>query len=204
MWEFLNGFEQDLYRIKITNLYKEAENTTEIKFIAQKGKTLVHTEFYPSDADMCIVAIHLRKYIQKGNVISIYYIKDNIIDKLPIDYKEEKEQFYKIYDIFNNFLYGNPVHPMKFNIGEEKHYHIDTVLTVFNLLWYGDIIHRSGNWESELISLLRKEKTVGTTYLWNLYSALSYTVYILELILKSLKNLYKKIGDIYPPAVAKK
>ena len=194
MWEFLKGFEQDIYRIKNTDMYKQAKNTTEFKFIAEKGKNLVHTEFYPSDADMCNIAIHLRKFIQKSNVISIYYIKDNIIDKLSIDYKEEKEQFYKIYDIFNKFLYGSPAFPMKFNIGKEKHYSIETVETVFDLLWYGDIIHRSGKWETELISLLKKEKTEGSMYLYNLFSALKYTVYILELILKSLKNLYEEIG----------
>ena len=62
------------------------------------------------------------------------------------------------------------------------------------MLWYGDIIHRSGKWEAELISLLKKEKTEGNMYLYTLFSALKYTVYILELILKSLKNLYEKIG----------
>ena len=194
MWEFLKGFEQDIYRIKNTDMYKQAKNTTEFKFTAEKGKELVHTEFYPSDADMCNIAIHLRKFIQKSNVISIYYIKDNIIDKLPIDYKEEKEQFYKLYDLFNSFLYGNPAISMKFNIGKEKHYIIDTNKKIFELLWYGDIIHRSGKWETELISLLKKEKTEGSIYLYNLFSALKYTVYILELILKSLKNLYEKIG----------
>jgi hypothetical protein len=140
----LKGFEQDLYRIKNTDMYKQAKNTTEFRFIAEKGKSLTYTEFYPSDVDMSYIAIHLRKFIQASNVISIDYIKDNIIDKLSIDNKEEKENFCEIYEIFNNFLYGNPAFPMKFNIGKRKTYSIDSVKKVFDLLWYGDIIHRSG------------------------------------------------------------
>ena len=90
----LKGFEQDLFRIKNTTMYKQAKSTTEFRFTAEKGKPLIYTEFYPSDADMSYIAIHLRKFIQKSNVISTEYIKDNIIDKLSIDYKEEKEQFH--------------------------------------------------------------------------------------------------------------
>ncbi len=191
----LKGFEQDLNRIKNTDMYKQAKNTTEFRFIAEKGKSLTHTEFYPSDADMSHIAVHLRKFIQRSNVSSTKYIKDNIIDKLSVDYKEEKKQFCEIYEVFNNFLYNSPAFPMKFNIGKKKNYSIDTVKKVFDLLWYGDIIHRSGKWESELISLLKREKTEGNMYLFNLFSALSYTVYILELILKLLKSLYKKIGN---------
>lgn len=188
----LEGFEQDLNRIKNTDMYKQAKDTTEFRVIAERGKCLVHTEFYPSDSDMSYIAIHLRKFIQKTNVISLGFIRTNIINNLSIDYKKEKEQFYKIHDIFNEFLDGKPAYIMKFNIGKEKHYIIETNRTVFELLWYGDIIHRSGRWETELNSLLKREKYEGCSYLYNLYSALKYTVYILELILKLLKELYKK------------
>ncbi len=91
----LKGFEQDLFRIKNTDMYKQARNTTEFKFIAEKGKALTHTEFYPSDADMSYIATHLRKFMQNSNVISIKYIKDNIIDKLPIDSKRKRNSFIK-------------------------------------------------------------------------------------------------------------
>ena len=65
----LKGFEQDLYRIKNTDMYKQAKSITEFRFIAEKGKSLTHTEFYLSDADMSNVAIHLRKL---GDRIEIF------------------------------------------------------------------------------------------------------------------------------------
>ena len=76
---------------------------------------------------------------------------------------------------------------------EEKDYHIKTNKAVFDLLWYGDIIHRKEGWKGEVISFLKREAYHGNHYLFNLFGALKWFVYYMELTLELLKKLYKKI-----------
>lgn len=191
--KLLKEFEQDFFRIKNSNIYKQAIELKEFKTSIEVGKGLSHTNIFVSDVDMTYIAVHTRKFITQKDIISIPYIKNNIIDKLLPIYKEEIDKFYEIYNAFYGFLN----HELQFSLvlkrKEEKDYYIKTHKAVFDLLWYGDIIHRKKGWKGEVISFLKREVYEGTSYLSNLFGALKWFVYYIELILELLKNLYKKM-----------
>lgn len=178
--KIIKGFEYDLSRIKDSNIYKQGKTVGEFKVTIEKGKGLTHTTFTVSDVDITYIAVHTRKFITLRDIISIYYIKDNIIDKLLPIYKEEKDRFYEIYDTFNEFLKHDLQMSWIFNRGEEKPYHIKTNKALLDLLWYGDIIHRQEGWKGEVISYLKKEALQGHNYLFNLFGALKWFVYYIE------------------------
>jgi len=191
--KILKEFEQDLFRIKNSNFYKQGKTVGEFRVSIETGKGLTHTVFPVSDVDMTYIAVHTRKFITREDIISIYYIKKNIIDKLLPVYKEEIDKFYEIYNAFDGFLKSELQSSSIFKRKEEKDYHIKTNKAVFDLLWYGDIIHRKEGWKGEVISFLKREAYHGNHYLFNLFGALKWFVYYMELTLELLKKLYKKI-----------
>ena len=185
----IKGFEQEFFRIKNSNIYKQAIELKEFKTSIEVGKGLTHTNIFVSDVDMTYIAVHTRKFITQKDIISIPYIKNNIIDKLLPIYNEEKDKFDEIYNAFYGFLNHELQSSLVFKRKEEKDYYIKTHKDIFDLLWSGDIIHRKKGWKGEVISFLKREVYEGTIYLFNLFGALKWFVYYMELILKLLKSI---------------